>query len=222
MDIYHFELRSNLRPLPTTWVQGKVYDSITGKGLSAFIELVDLDSKRLVSQVQSDEEGNYLSTLPIGKTYAFSVNKKGYLFHSTRFALGDSTGKSHFLLDIPLKPFATGAKIVLQNILFETGKSDLLTESMVELGKLVVLMKENPAVKIEISGHTDNIGKSNDNQVLSTARAKRVVDYLISQGIESNRLKSVGYGATKPIAENTTPEGRALNRRTELLVIESK
>ena len=222
MDIYHFELRPNLRPLATTWVQGKVFDSITGKGLSAVIELIDLDSKRVVSQVQSDDEGQYLSTLPVGKTYAFSVNKKGYLFHSARFVLGDSTGKSHFVLDIPLKPFAAGAKVVLHNILFETGKSDLLPESLVELGKLVSLMKENPALKIEISGHTDNIGRTGDNQVLSTARAKRVVDHLIAQGIEVNRLKSVGYGATKPIADNATEEGRALNRRTELLVIENK
>ena len=222
MDIYHFELRPNLRPLPTTWVQGKVFDSITGKGLLAVIELIDLDSKRMVSQVQSDEEGQYLATLPVGKTYAFSVNKKGYLFHSARFVLGDATGRSHFQLDIPLKPFAAGAKVVLHNILFETGKSNLLQESLVELGKLVSLMKENPAVRIEISGHTDSIGKASDNQLLSSARAKRVVDYLITQGIEVHRLKSVGYGATKPIADNTTPEGRALNRRTELLVMENK
>lgn len=220
MDIYHFDLKPSIRPLPTTWVQGKVYDSLTGDGLSAVVELIDLESKRVVSQVETDADGMYLTTLPLGKNYAFSVNKKGYLFHSARFALTDSIGTEHFKMDIPLKPFSVGSKIVLHNILFETGKSDLLPESLIELAKVVQLMQENPAFKIEISGHTDNIGKATDNLSLSTARAKRVVEFLISRGIASGRLRSVGYGADKPIADNNTAEGRSLNRRTELLVVD--
>lgn len=222
MDIYHFDLKPSIRPLPTTWVQGKVYDTITGKGLSAVVELIDLESKRLVSQVETEGDGTYLTTLPYGKTYAFNVNKKGYLFHSARFALTDSFRQTHFDMDIPLKPFVTGSKIILQNILFETGKSDLLPESLVELEKLVRLMNENPAISIQISGHTDSIGKAADNIILSTARAQSVVNYLIKKGIASARLKPIGYGSSQPIANNYTPEGRALNRRTELLVISNK
>jgi outer membrane protein OmpA-like peptidoglycan-associated protein len=123
-------------------------------------------------------------------------------------------------MNIPLKPFTTGSKIILHNILFETGKSDLLSESLIELDKVVRLMRDNPSIKIQISGHTDSIGKANDNLILSTARAKSVVDHLIAQGISGDRLRSIGYGASLPIADNGTPEGRALNRRTELLVTE--
>jgi outer membrane protein OmpA-like peptidoglycan-associated protein/tetratricopeptide (TPR) repeat protein len=220
MDIYHFDLKPSIRPLPTTWVEGKVYDSLTGKGLSAVVELIDLETKRVVSQVETEMDGSYLTTLPFGKNYAFNVNKKGYLFHSARFALGDSFRQAHFEMNIPLKPFTTGSKIILHNILFETGKSDLLSESLIELDKVVRLMKENPSIKIQISGHTDSIGKANDNLILSTARAKSVVDHLIAQGISGERLRSIGYGASLPIADNGTPEGRALNRRTELLVTE--
>jgi outer membrane protein OmpA-like peptidoglycan-associated protein/tetratricopeptide (TPR) repeat protein len=220
MDIYHFDLKSSIRPLPTTWVEGKVYDSITGKGLSAVVELIDLETKRVVSEVETEADGSYLTTLPFGKNYAFNVNKKGYLFHSARFALTDSFRQTHYEMDIPLKPFTIGARIILHNILFETGKSDLLSESLIELDKVVRLMKENPSIKIQISGHTDSIGKAGDNLTLSTARAKSVVDHLIAQGISGDRLRSIGFGATQPIADNGTPEGRALNRRTELLVTE--
>jgi len=222
MDIYHFDLKPSIRPLPTTWVEGRVYDTTTGKGLAAVVELIDLESKRVVSQVETEEDGTYLTTLPFGKNYAFNVNKKGYLFHSARFALTDSFRQTHFEMDIPLMPFASGSKIILQNILFETGKSDLLPESLVELDKLVRLMNDNPTIFVQISGHTDSVGKAADNLVLSTARAQSVVNYLIDKGVASARLKPVGYGATQPIADNSSHVGRALNRRTELLVIGNK
>ena len=83
----------------------------------------------------------------------------------------------------------------------------------------VQLLKDNPTVKIEISGHTDNVGKPSDNLTLSNNRAKSVVNYLITKGISAQRLVAKGYGETKPVADNKTEEGRAKNRRTELKVI---
>ncbi|HYM93341.1 MAG TPA: OmpA family protein, partial [Chitinophagaceae bacterium] len=96
---------------------------------------------------------------------------------------------------------------------------DLKPVSQVEFDKLVELLNDNPGLKVEISGHTDNVGKPADNLVLSNNRAKSVVTYLISKGIAANRLSFKGYGETKPVADNTTEEGRALNRRTEMKVI---
>ena len=81
------------------------------------------------------------------------------------------------------------------------------------------MLKDNPTVKIEISGHTDNVGKPADNLALSNSRAKSVVNYLISKGIAAQRLVAKGYGETKPMADNKTEEGKAKNRRTELKVI---
>jgi outer membrane protein OmpA-like peptidoglycan-associated protein/tetratricopeptide (TPR) repeat protein len=218
-DIYTFELREDLRPLNTTWVQGKVYDSATGKGLSAIVELIDLSSKRVVTELQTDADGNYLSTLPLGRNYAFSVNKKGYLFYSNRFMLKEVVSGDHFEVNIPLQPFAKGANIVLRNILFETGKFVLLSESMTELDKIVSILRENPALKVQISGHTDNVGKDADNLVLSASRAKAVVEYIITKGILAARLTHKGFGAAQPVADNSTEQGRSLNRRTEMTVI---
>lgn len=219
LDIYTFELREDLRPLTTTWVQGKVYDSITGKGLRAIVELIDVKSKRIVTEVESDGEGNYLATLPLGRDYAFSVNKKGYLFYSSRFMLKEVVSEEHYEINIPLQPFAIGANIVLRNILFETGKYILLPESIAELDKIVAILKENPALRVQIGGHTDNVGKDADNLILSAMRAKAVVDHVVSKGILAARLTSRGFGAAVPVADNATEKGRALNRRTEMTVI---
>lgn len=221
LDIYTFELREDLRPLNTTWVQGKVYDSITGKGLKAIVELIDVKSRRIVTEVEADEGGNYLATLPLGRDYAFSVNKKGYLFYSSRFMLKELVPEKHYEVNIPLQPFAKGANIVLRNILFETGKYVLLPESIAELDKIVAILKENPALRVEIGGHTDNVGKDADNLALSAMRAKAVVDHVVSKGILSLRLTSKGFGAAVPVADNATEQGRALNRRTEMTVVSS-
>ncbi len=219
LDIYSFRLREELRRLATTWVQGRIYDSLTGKGMSALVELVDIQSKRLVMQVQADGEGNYLTSLPKGRNYAFSVNKKGYLFHSGRFALQGLDTVQYFNQDIAMQSLATGANITLRNILFETGKYELLPASFVELDRVVLLLQENAALKVQINGHTDNIGQPQENQLLSENRAKAVVDHLVSRGVQATRLSYKGFGASVPGADNATEQGRSLNRRTEMLVV---
>jgi outer membrane protein OmpA-like peptidoglycan-associated protein len=120
--------------------------------------------------------------------------------------------------NIPLQPIEVNASIVLNNIFFDVNKFDLKPESQVELDKLLQLLTENPTLKIEISGHTDNAGKPADNLALSVNRAKAVVNYLTIKGIPANRLIAKGYGETKPMADNKTEDGRALNRRTEMKV----
>jgi len=109
--------------------------------------------------------------------------------------------------------------IILQNINFETDKSELLSNSFNELDKLYNLLKSNSSVKIEVSGHTDNAGTENHNKQLSEARAKAVVDYLIEKGIKKERLSYKGYGSSKPIADNNTDEGKAKNRRVEFKIV---
>jgi outer membrane protein OmpA-like peptidoglycan-associated protein/tetratricopeptide (TPR) repeat protein len=219
LDIYTFELREDVRPAKTLWVKGKVFDKKTSKGLPSNVELLDLASKQSFSKVQTDEQGNYFITLPVGKDYAFNVNRKGYLFYSDNFFLSGRSPDSTYEKNIPLQPIEINASIVLNNIFFPTNKFDLDPKSQVELDKVVQLLTENPTIKIEISGHTDNVGKVSDNFTLSNNRAKATVSYLINKGIPTARLTAKGYGATKPIADNKTEEGRAKNRRTELKVI---
>ncbi|HEX7904092.1 MAG TPA: OmpA family protein [Chitinophagaceae bacterium] len=219
LDIYSFELREDVRPYKTSWIKGQVFDNKTKKGLPSAVELIDLSSKQPLSKVQTDEKGNYLITLPIGKDYAFNVNRKGYLFYSDNFSLTHSLKDSVYEKNIPLQPLEVNASIVLNNIFFDVNKFELKPESQVELEKLVQLLTENPTLKIEISGHTDNAGKPADNLILSNNRAKAVVSYLSLKSIAPQRLIAKGYGETRPIADNKTESGKALNRRTEIKVL---
>jgi outer membrane protein OmpA-like peptidoglycan-associated protein/tetratricopeptide (TPR) repeat protein len=219
LDIYSFEMRPDVRPYKTLWVKGKVSDKKTGAGLPSAVELIDLASKQVLSRVQTDETGNYLITLPVGKDYAFNVARRGYLFYSDNFSLIHNAPDSTYEKNIPLQPIEVNAAVVLKNIFFDFNKYDVKEQSQVELDNVVQLLKDNPTVVIQIGGHTDAIGKPNDNLKLSENRAKAVVTYLISKGIDPKRLTYKGFGATIPIADNKTEEDRAQNRRTELKVI---
>jgi outer membrane protein OmpA-like peptidoglycan-associated protein/tetratricopeptide (TPR) repeat protein len=219
LDLYSFELPAYARPLQTIWVTGNVQDAQTKKGLPALVDLVDMSTGNVLEKVMTNETGDYLITLPLGKDYSFTVNRKGYLFYSDRFLLSGKNADSVYEKNILLQPIAVNSTIELKDILFETNSFKLQPVSFVELDKLVQLMKENPTLKVQINGHTDNVGKPADNLLLSTNRAKAVVDYLISKGIDKTRLNAKGFGAAKPIADNTTEAGRAKNRRTELVVV---
>ena len=218
-DIYSFELREDVRPFKTLWVKGQVFDKKTTKGLPSTVELIDLTTKQVVSRIQTDEGGKYLVTLPVGKDYAFNVNRKGYLFYSDNFLLGNNSPDSSYEKNIGLQPLEVNATIILNNVFFNVNKYDLKPESQVEMGKIIQLLKENPSLKIQISGHTDNVGKPADNLALSNSRAKAVVNYLIANGITAQRLMAKGFGETQPVADNKTEGGRSKNRRTEMKVV---
>lgn len=219
LDLYRFDLPEYARARKTKWVKGRVYDKVTEKGLPSAIEVTDTEAGTLLHRLITDETGNYLITLPDGKNYAFTVSRKGYLYYSDRFFMATEYSDSNFRKDIPLQPIVVDASIELKNIEFQTGSAQLESGSFVELNKLAELLKENEGLKVEIGGHTDNVGNAADNLRLSQNRAKSVVDYLLQQGIDGKRLLAKGYGSTKPIADNNTEAGRARNRRTEMKVI---
>lgn len=231
LDIFYFDLPVTAKPQLVTYVKGTIFDAQKPKQkLSANIELIDLESGKVAFQTISDSvTGDFLLTLPSGKNYMYNVSKSGYLFYSEHFALQNNPDDATkpYLLQIGLQsiPKATdptwtaGKAVVLKNVFFETGDYTLKPESYTELNKLAALLQENEQVRIEISGHTDSIGTASLNQQLSTDRAKAVYDYLVSQNIAPQRLNYKGYGSSRPIAPNTTPEGRAANRRTEFLLL---
>ena len=219
LDIYTFQLRKDLRPLKTLWAKGKVYDIKTNAGLPSTVILTDLNTRQIVSKLQTDEDGNYLITLPVGKDYAFNVHRKGYLFYSENYDMSGTAPDSVFTADIPMEPIEANAKVILKNVFFDTKKTDLKPESITELDNVVRLMNENPNMKIQIRGYTDNVGKPADNLILSQGRAVSVVNYLLNKGVKNERLSYKGFGETNPIATNDTEQGKALNRRTELSVV---
>ncbi|MGP8216638.1 MAG: OmpA family protein [Bacteroidia bacterium] len=222
LDIYQFVLYDSVRPSPVTYMKGKVYDSKTTQPLAASFSLIDLSNGSVIMQSTSMRlDGTFLVCIPLHKNYALNVSKKGYLFYSENFELKDSnaTRVHPYTINIPLQPIDTGASIVLKNIFFPTNKYDLKPESQVELNKLVAFLQLNPTVKIELSGHTDNVGTPQSNIILSKNRAKSVYDYLVAHGISADRLTYKGYGQTRPVASNDTEEGRAQNRRTEMKIV---
>ena len=196
-------------------------DKVTGKPLGAKFELIDLETSQVVVESTSDRiNGNFLVTLPVDHEYALNVSKDEYLFYSEHFSLpAEHDITKPYKMDVELQPIKYGEKVVLKNIFFETASYELLPESRVELNKLVAFMNNNPTISIEIGGHTDNIGKPEDNQLLSENRSKSVRAYLVRNGIADSRIQYKGYGEEQPMASNETPEGRAQNRRTEFKVL---
>lgn len=219
-DIYRFEMPPENRPDPVTYVHGKVYDAESSLPLHAGFHLIELQSEDTAMSSFSDRStGEFLVCLPTERNYALHVSKPGYLFYSEHFALeGIYTAVEPYRMDIPLKPIREGSVQILRNIFYDTDKYELKPESLPELNRLVQFLNENPGISVEISGHTDNVGTAEYNQLLSERRAGRVYEYLASQGIDPARLEYKGYGLTRPVADNATPGGRALNRRTEMKV----
>ncbi|MCX6270868.1 MAG: OmpA family protein, partial [Bacteroidetes bacterium] len=221
-DIYCFDLYPDARPILVNYMKGRVFDSKTKLPLEAKFELKDLKTGAVVVTSFSEKEtGGFLVALPSGKEYALHVSKEAYLFYSENVSFtGDYSAEKPLLKDVPLQPVAMGEIVVMNNIFFETGKADLKPESMVELEKLLDLMRKNPGLSIEIRGHTDNVGADELNMKLSENRAQVVYNYLINNGIHASRLTFKGFGKTIPVASNDTAEGRSLNRRTEFKVVE--
>lgn len=219
-DLYYFEIPENIRPNPVSYVSGKVFDSESNKALVATFTLVELSSGKTFIESISDEQGNYLVCLPSEKEYAFKCDVDGYLFYSDNFNTHKENAKNDPIqMDIALQPVKTGKSVILRNVFFATNEYQLNPLSELELNQLIRFLDDNPGLKIEIGGHTDNQGNALYNQTLSENRAKSVHAYLLAHGVAATRVSYHGYGMTQPIRDNNTEEGRAFNRRTEFKIL---
>ena len=239
-DLYSFPLHEKARPLPVTYVKATISDAETTKKLRADVNIIDLKTGAIHSTIQTDNDGTFLICLPLGKNYALNISKEKYLFHSENFALDQSSSLTKpYLIDIALQaipdviiasndapkpttsptPLPEVKPIILRNVFFETASAALKDESLNELNRLKTLLIENKAMQIQLNGHTDNVGNDAANLKLSNERAKAVYDFLVKNGINPTRLSYKGFGASKPIDTNDTPEGRQNNRRTTFTII---
>jgi outer membrane protein OmpA-like peptidoglycan-associated protein/tetratricopeptide (TPR) repeat protein len=202
------------------YLLGRITDSETREPVLARIEVIDLSTDQiLTTTASSDVDGSYRVRLPAKKSYMVNLRATGFLSDMRRVSIPETYTDEIYTLDVPLTKVKVGKKVVLNNILFELGKAVLTTGSYTELDKLVTLLQDNPQMKIEISGHTDNSGSPVINAKLSTDRARAVVDYLVKKGIDQSRLSYQGYGPDQPIADNATAAGKAKNRRVEFKVV---
>lgn len=221
LDIFAFNLDRGLRPTPVSYVKAKIIDKNSRKSIQADIELINLSYSPPQSRIENaDEKGEVILALPLQRNYSFNVSHPGYLFYSKSILLKDSSSVVNpFVLAIELEPIEVGAKMELYNIYYETDSFRILPQSEPELGKLVAFLKNNGELKVQIQGHTDSSGSAERNQKLSELRASSVVDYLVKNGIDKNRLQSEGYGDKVPVADNATEEGRRQNRRTTVKIL---
>ncbi len=206
--------------LTSNYVKGIVRDKETHEPLKAVIELIDIEADTVDALTESDSvSGEYLMVLTEGSRYALYINKEKYLFQSLSFNYREEGSREPVVLDIDLEKIKTGSRMVLNNIFFEFDKYELQPTSFPELQKVLKFMRENPTIKIEISGHTDNKGSAEYNIELSKKRAEAVKSYLTKNNIPQNRVISVGLGSSKPITSNATERGQENNRRIEFRVL---
>lgn len=199
-------------------VQGTVTDAITNQPLGSNITVTDLRTGKKVADLRSDDvTGSYYVVLQPGHTYSITSQRDGYLFYSDRYeVLPTETGHEE-TKNISLSPLESGNTRLL--VFFDYDKSELKEESIPELERVIDFLKGNPEIKIQIEGHTDDVGTDDYNNKLSNERANSVKKYLINAGIEANRIKAVGYGKKQPLKKETTDEGRAMNRRVAMRIL---
>lgn len=215
---------------PMRQVSGAVMSCDGNLPLSgATIMIIDTVANKTITTQTTDAQGRYSFTIEDFQPLKAVATSTGYVAGSLHFnAPADEEQETMVnpalcLAPIPVPPVET--PIVIDNVFYDFNKAVLREESFASLDKVLEMLNANPSMIIEISAHTDNIGKESYNQKLSEARARSVVNYLVSKGIDRNRLQSKGYGSTQPIAPNKNddgsdnPEGRQRNRRTEFKII---
>ncbi|MGE0449825.1 MAG: OmpA family protein [Vicinamibacterales bacterium] len=218
-DIYEFELPPALRPRPVAFVWGRVTDP-TGKPLPASVVYEFLRTGEGAGQAAAQAgDGSYQIALPIGEDYGFRASAAGYVAISDRLDLTAAKDQQRIERNLVLVPLEVGRPIRLNNVFFDTAKTELRRESERELDRLVALMNSMPSLRIEVRGHTDSVDDDAFNMTLSQGRAAAVVNYLIAAGVAAGRMEARGFGETSPIGTNATEEGRTLNRRVEFVVV---
>ena len=207
--------------LGTISVSGMLTDKDKNPIRKARIVISDNTTEKVVSTLTPDEEGKYYVNLPRGVDYNISYEADGYLFQSENLNPPKEKTYSEVKKDVILGKVTKGARVVLNNIFFDSGKASLRKESNLELEKLLKFLNDQQNIKIEVGGHTDNKGKKEDNLKLSQARADAVVQYLIIKGVDRLKMVSQGYGDEQPLAPNDSPPNMQLNRRVEFKILEN-
>jgi outer membrane protein OmpA-like peptidoglycan-associated protein len=216
-DVFKIKLPQSALPEPIVFVTGKVINDKDESPLEATITYYNLKTGKEVGVARSNpKDGSYAIALPYGEHYGFHAEKKNYYALSQNVDVTTANASGRVLQDLRLYTIDVGQTVRLNNIYFETAKSTLQKVSNYELDRLIKFLKKNSTIKLEIAGHTDNVGSNETNLKLSNDRANAVRNYLLSGGIPANRLTAKGYGESNPISHH--PEGRSKNRRVEFKI----
>jgi OmpA-OmpF porin, OOP family len=223
-DIVRIKLLEREKPDPVMLVSGNVYNQKTNEPLSAALLYETLpDGKQAGNGISNPIDGSFKIVLPYDKNYLIRANADHFFAQSENLNLDSlrKLGYKEIHKDLYLVPIEVGSVVRLNNVYFDFDKWFLRPESFVELDRVVKMLEENPAVEIEMSAHTDSWGSDQYNFKLSDNRARSVMEYILSKGIAPNRIRSQGYGETKPVVPNTSDENRQLNRRVEFTILKN-
>ena len=223
-DIVKVKLLEKERPKPIVMVTGNVYNAKTKMPLCASLIYETLpDGVEAGNGISSAIDGSFKIVLPYDKNYLIRATADKFFAQSENLNLDSlvKVGYKEIHKDLYLVPIEIGQIVRLNNVFFDFDKWDLRPESFVELDRVVKLLKDNPAIEIEMSAHTDSYGSDDYNFKLSDNRARSVMEYILSKDINPSRIISHGYGETVPVALNDTPENRQLNRRVEFKILKN-
>lgn len=222
-NIYEFELYEDARPHKMLIVKGTV-TADDDELENAVVEIRDTAAKVIATGVVSNNNKQYAVATEVPKEDAapliVTVKKEGHSYDAQVITPEQIATQPIITKDAEIKSIETGKVCDLKDIYYKTNSYELTQASQVIINLFVEFLRDNPTVKVEIQGHTDDVGNDKDNQILSEHRAKAVYDLVISKGIPANRLRYKGYGESQPIADNSTAVGRAKNRRTVFLIYE--
>ncbi len=219
-DIFYLDLPQRIQPEPVLYFRGNVIDKQSGQPITARYELTDLTYRTDVISSVTDGRGGFFVCLPQGSSYGLNVTAEGYMIFSENFDFAEGyTSAEPLTKTIALNKVRKGEFMRMYNVFYDTDSWELLEASIPELEHLLQFLVVNNTVVIEIGGHTDSDGSDQHNQRLSERRAESVRAYLVKRGIDSKRIFSHGYGETSPVADNLTPAGKRLNRRTEITIL---
>ncbi|HPU46354.1 MAG TPA: OmpA family protein [Bacteroidales bacterium] len=218
MDFYYFPLYNEAKPEEVILIKGNLKSDDTTKPIKATVQIKSMESKH-ITFIPVDEDGDYVASLLKNEDYLLTIKGEDIVYQSTYVAAKDSITAPVIKLEMEVQPIEVGKHYRLHNIYFAFNSADILANSQKVLDEFIVFLNDHPTLQIGIEGHTDNVGSDEFNLILSENRAKAVYNYLVNNGIDANRLQYKGFGESSPIATNDTEEGRAMNRRTEFVIL---
>lgn len=221
-DIYSFELYKEARPDEVAFITGDIDDKGNAENKNFTVELKDAVTKKVTEAMVDNSTGKYTAVVSrkVKNDLIVTAKKENYAFSSQLISKDSIVNSKPMKVNVAVDTIQVGKGYTLNNIYYKTNSADLEPQSMIVIEQFAEYLKANPNIKIEVLGHTDNVGNDNANYTLSTDRAFTVREMLVEKGVDQKQITgSKGLGASKPIADNLTASGRAKNRRTEFVIV---